>query len=63
MTPQTIGELATTLEAFGVRCQIDLEGGVWTVRVGPAMASGEDFGAVMDEAIRGMARAVSKAVA
>lgn len=63
MTHDTIGDLAETLIAFGVRCQIDLEGGVWTVRVGPATACGADLETTLDEAIRAMAEQASRAVA
>lgn len=63
MTHDTIGDLASTLLAFGVRCNIELDGGIWVVRVGPAMASSADLEAALDEAIRAMAQAASKAVA
>lgn len=63
MTHDTIGDLASTLIAFGVRCNIELDGGIWVVRVGPAAACGADLEAALDEAIRAMAEAASKAVA
>lgn len=63
MSHDTIGDLASTLLAFGVRCQIDLEGGLWTVQVGPARACHADLEIALDEAVKAMATAASKAVA
>lgn len=63
MIHDTIGDLASTLLAFGVRCNIELDGGIWVVRVGPATACDADLEAALDEAIRALALAASKAVA
>lgn len=63
MSHDTIGDLAETLIAFGVRCEIELDGGLWVVRVGPAQAIGADLEQALDEAIKAMAEQASRAVA
>lgn len=63
MTHDIIGDLAATLRAYDVRCEIALERETWIVRVGDGLSAHADLETAIEAAVVTMAALRSESVA